>query len=137
LHQAIEMNFELPVFVGRVVALLFALVIWPTAYFWLLWKLRRENVPFPPKFEFFVGLGTLGGWSLCLALAGSSPLFIVPITVFQFIIAIPASFYCLFRLARRPSPTRYHIAAKWILTGGVAIPIAAIALPILFSSSHP
>ena len=131
------MNFELLEFVGRVVALVFALLIWPVAYFWLTRKLRKENVPFPPRFELFVGLGTLGGWSLFLALAGSGPLIILPITAFQIIVAIPASFYCLFRLARRPSPTRYHTAAKWILTSGVAIPIAGLTLPILFSSSHP
>jgi hypothetical protein len=131
------MKLELLELIGRGVALLFALVIWPIAYFLITRRLLKEEVPFSPRFEFFVGIGTLGGWSLFLALAGSGPLIILPIAAFQLIVAIPASFFCLFRLARHPSLTNYHTAAKWILVCGILVPIGLLALGALFDPSHP
>ncbi|MDB6155252.1 MAG: hypothetical protein JWL90_3705 [Chthoniobacteraceae bacterium] len=120
--------------IGRSTALILALFVFPSIYIWIIWKLRRQQIRLAPRLELFVGLGSLGGWSLFLALVGSGPLIIVPIAAFQILIALPASCFCLARLTGRPRPTHYHRGAMWVLTSGILIPIGTFGLAVLFDS---
>jgi hypothetical protein len=120
------------------IALIFlflALIVLPGIYIWILVRLHLENVTPSLRFEFFVGLGTLGGWLLAFAFAGSGRLIILPHYMFQFFVAIPCTLFCLFRLVFRQSPSGFRKAAIAVLVGGLLLPFAIGMLRGLLDSN--
>ena len=117
------------------IALVVALVILPAAYLWTRQQLNKQSIPHRPSFEIFVGFGSIGGWILYLALVGSGPLIILPVGMFQLFIALPVCLYCMFRITRRPSVTRFDRLARWLLATGFLFPfgffiVAALLAPL-------
>jgi hypothetical protein len=107
--------------------LLAALVVLPFAYACVLIWLHRAAVTRPPRLEFFVAFGTLGGWLLTWALS-PSPLSL-PCAAFCLLVSLPASLFFIFRLAaqhdRRERPHRYALLA---LCCGILVPGLVTAL---------
>src|SRR4051812_9611035 len=75
------------------------------------------------------------GWSPS-PLVGSSPVIILPIFAFQFLIAIPASIYCLCRLAPKSSYSGYHTVAVWLHLCGILLPLAVYVIGTQFEVSQ-
>jgi hypothetical protein len=127
------MNADLSELIWRSIALIGALIVLPTAYLWILWRLSTQRISRAPTFELFVGFGSIGGWLLFFVLVGSGPLVILPVAAFQFFVAFPVSLLCMFRLLRRPIVTRYEALAGWLLAAGALIPFLVIVLSFVLA----
>ena len=112
--------------IWRVTALAFGLLVMPGVYFWTVWRLWRTEVPAAPYFEMFVGCGTVGGWCLYTAFAGSAVLLMLALGGFQVFVATPVAVFALWRSAYRPAPTVFHRAARWLLTIAILPPLFVI-----------
>jgi len=115
-------------------ALFVALVVLPSIYLWILWRYRGKRRHSPSRFELLSGFGSLGGWLLCFALLGSGPLIILPISLFQGVIAAPLSLSFLWkRTHRRKRPTGYH-SLSFVLHAANAFVLVAITLSGIVAS---
>jgi Na+-translocating ferredoxin:NAD+ oxidoreductase RnfD subunit len=116
----------------RCLCILLALIVLPAIYIWILARLHNQKPSTAPRYELFVGFGTVGGWLLTFALLGSGPLIILPLYAWQYFIAMPFSVFCLFRLARRAAPSGYRTTAIALLTSGIVLAIGIVALSCLW-----
>ena len=115
---------DLPFILWYLLLGVLAFVVLPVGYVWLLRRMRRERIWCPPRIELFVGFGTIGGWVLLVAVAGSGPLIMLPVMAFQVFIAIPSSLICVYRLGLGAPRSNYHLAARWFLACGVMFPLS-------------
>jgi len=125
------MNANILELIWRCFCLLAAVVVLPAVYTWVLYGLREENNSALRRFELFVGFGAVGGWFLIFALVGGVPFITVPMAVFQILIALPLSIFCLLRLAFRAAPSSYRTTAIAMLAAALLLPLVALLLSLV------
>jgi hypothetical protein len=96
---------------GFLMFAVFGLLVCPAAYITLCVRMRRSGVRRPPYVPFFFLLGTVGGWTLTLALSPSglaASCMILLLTAAPLAL-VASSFY----LVARSERSCYHRFALW------------------------